>query len=603
MVRLTKQILIAFLIGFFMPLSILALDLKTTTVGNRECYIYDVKKGENIYDVSRALGVPTIEITRYNPSATDGLRPGMRLYVPVAIVNSRSNKPTITTVTTAEDDVSIPAARSVSATGVESSTSRTYTVQKKESLYAISRKLGISMDSLIAMNPSAENGVKPGDVLVINSSAAQVSTVRPANDPTTEPEITQPATYRPEVAQATTTEPDPTVSPIIPQEEIDYSLIPSENRLNKFIERVSPEPEYGQAPDTVNMAVILPFMLSEDPAPKNSQLFLEFYKGLLLAADSLKHHPGHFIKIHAYDSEGSIERIESIMRSPEMSSMNLIIGPDNESHLKLSAETMSANTYLFNTFNVKSDIYTTNNRVMQANIPHSPMLRKATSTFTEMYQAYTPVFLSRIDGAADKDAFTSLLKEQLDKNEVAYTNITFRNLLNHRDLDTLATDRNYVFVPISGSRAEFAKISEAISRFGEARPENSIRIFGYPDWITFRGEYLTRLGNMEATIYTRFYADKNDPETRLVEERYKELYGQEMMDAAPVQGLLGFDTGIYLIDLIKEYGKDFADNLESFRGLQSVMNFTSKNDEGYVNDALLIVTFTPRGHALKTVIE
>lgn len=569
----------ALIIGMFAGVTAMSRELPVTTVGNRECYVYDVKKGENIYDVSRALGIPTVEITRYNPSAADGLRAGMRLYIPVAIVDSNNGSTTRDDATPqhAETAVSVPAARTSAPAGSvapDADGASTYTVGKNESLYGISNKLDIPMEELIAMNPSAEYGVKAGDVLVIKRNGSGSGTVATA---ASEPSF-------------------------IPEQEINYSLIPSEQRLSQYVVKVS-DIDDDVPVDTVNMAVMLPLMLNNDQAPKTSQLFIEFYKGLLLAADSLKNQRGHYINIYAYDTEGSVETVESIMRRPEISSMSLIIGPDNESHLNLIAGQMPASATLYNTFNVRSDLYRSKSNVMQANIPHSPMLNKAVATFLEMYEAYTPVFLSRIDGAADKDAFTSLLKSRLDSIGTEYRNITFRNLLSHNDVDTLAEGRNYVFVPVSGARAEFAKISESIHRLGESRPGNSIRIFGYPDWITFRGEYLSRLSQLEATIYSRFYADVKDEATAEVMRRYRDMYGCDMLDAAPVQGLLGFDTGMYLMGLLKEYGAEWDAHPGSYTGLLSVMNFDRDNSAGYVNGALMIVTFTPGGNAIKTTIE
>lgn len=600
MTRAIKHIFITLVIGMFAGMTAMSHNLPVKTVGNRECYVYEVKKGENIYDVSRSMGVPTVEITRYNPSAADGLRAGMHLYIPVAIVDSRNannNRTDRSSRTTSDNEatVTVPATRTSTPAGspaADDNDATTYTVKKNESLYGISNKLNIPMDDLIAMNPSAEYGVKAGDVLVIKHSG-ELSYDRPTPTTSTMNNTPKPA------SQPATEDSEPEY--LIP-EPINYSLIPSEQRLSQLVEKVSDI--VGDEPvDTVNMAVMLPLMLNSDPAPKTSQLLVEFYKGLLMAADSLKNRDGHYINIYAYDTEGSVETIESIMRRPEMQSMTLIIGPDNETHLGVIANRLPATATLYNTFNVRSDLYVANANVMQANIPHSPMLNKAVATFVEMYEAYTPVFVSRIDGAADKDAFTSLLKARLDNDGKEYRTITFRNLLSHNDVDTLTEGRNYVFVPVSGARAEFAKMSEAIHRLGQSRPDNSIRIFGYPDWITFRGEYLSRLCELEATIYSRFYADTKDMETAEVMKQYTRLYGGEMLDAAPVQGLLGFDTGMYLLGLLKEYGNEWAKHPDSYTGLQSVMNFGRDDSRGYVNGALMIVTFTPGGNAIKTTIE
>lgn len=584
---------ITLIIGVLSPLAAFSRDnLRVTTVGDRECYIYDVKKGESIYDVSRELGIPPVEITRYNPTAADGLRTGMRLYIPCAIVDKghpRTLESNTGATVTTQPVVTVPATKNDSNGNVPDNT--TYTVKRGESLYGISHKHGMTTDQLIALNPAAEYGVKEGDILVVKAGG---STVASTDRQTAHPAVTRPYGQTP-VTETETKYEDPD----------KYSLIPSEKRISQeYVARVDDPvvPDNQLSTDTVNMAVMLPFMLGESEPGKNAQLFIEFYKGLLLAADSLKSHPGHHVNIHTFDTSASADTISAIMNRPEMAGMDLIIGPDNEAHLQLIADRMGAGTRLYNTFNVRSNLYADNHNVMQANIPHSPMLSKTVDAFTEMYRDYTPVFLARIDGAADKDAFTSQLKQRLQADSIDYRDITFKNLLTHRDIDTLDMERNYVFVPVSGSRAEFAKLSEAISRLGQSRPERSIRIFGYPEWITFRGEYLNRLYELEATIYTRFHADMMDPDTEAFAHKFHAAYGTEMLDAAPVQGLLGFDTGMFLLSLFKDHGHEYADHMQPYTGLQSALNFTHDNSHGTVNEAFMTITFRQEG-SIKTILE
>lgn len=597
MIRFAKYVTTALFWAVLAQGAAVGRDLPVASIGGRDCYVYEVSKGENIYDVSREVGLPTVEITRYNPSAADGLRTGMKLYLPVTLVDKGKVKPavaagdgaSVVNVDTGDaglnvSEVSVPSTVVAPVAGVDAGdgSATTYTVKRGESLYGISRKFDITMEQLIAMNPSAEYGVKGGDVLIIKPGVNGVVTADVGTDTTT-----------------------------LGSDDVDYSLVRSEERITA--QYVTPlfndeAEELDVATDTLSMAVMLPFMLSDADASKNSSLFIEFYKGLLLAVDSLRVMPGNHINLYAYDTAASTDTIVAIMNRPEMRHMDVIIGPDNDAHLQLIAGLMSPETYLYNVFNVRSNLYATNSRVMQANIPHSSMLNKAVDAFSEMFATHTPVFVARIDGAADKDAFTSLLKQRLDKDSIAYRDVTFRNLLSHRDLDMLSRDLDYVFVPVSGARAEFAKISEAIRRFGESRPDRSTKVFGYPDWIIFRGEYLTRLRELEATIYTRFYADMTDYETMQIVEKFKQKYGSEMLDAAPVQGLLGFDTGKYLIELLKIYGREFGTNAGSYSGVQSVMNYVGRDTDGAdgggaYNDALIIVTFAPDSTVLKTIVE
>ncbi len=62
--------------------------LPTMKVAGRVLRYYDVKRGDNIYTVAERLGLSRDEIVDNNPSAADGLTPGMRLYFPGDMTSS-----------------------------------------------------------------------------------------------------------------------------------------------------------------------------------------------------------------------------------------------------------------------------------------------------------------------------------------------------------------------------------------------------------------------------------------------------------------------------------------------------------------------------------
>ena len=91
---------------------------------------YDTQSGDNIYTVADKLGVSVEEIRAYNPSASDGVKPRMRLFFPTDIA------------TTASGDSAGPL---------------THVVEKGESIYGIARQHGLTMDELISLNPVARS--------------------------------------------------------------------------------------------------------------------------------------------------------------------------------------------------------------------------------------------------------------------------------------------------------------------------------------------------------------------------------------------------------------------------------------------------------------
>ncbi|MDE5607847.1 MAG: LysM peptidoglycan-binding domain-containing protein [Muribaculaceae bacterium] len=568
-------------------------DLPRAFVNGKEYYYYDVKKGESIYKVAKQMGVTTSEITSANPQALDGLRAGMRLYIPVVGEPVVAARPSASTPAPASEPAPAPVAEpkpavrpapqpapAVEESPVTGRPTVEHKVKRGESLYGIAQSAGMSLSEVLKLNPQAANGVAPGDILTLYASASAAE------------------------APAVATENDSDDSGLSDVPSTDYSLIGSERLISqRYVEEVEPSDSVASVvpSDTLNVALVLPFMLSQEEPSKAAQLFTEFYEGFLLAARRVaEDNPSTHIIVRAYDSAMSADTVAALMREPEMAAADIIIGPDNEEQLSVIASGMSADSYLFNAFNVKSQLYKTYPHVIQANIPHGDLYAEAVDEFVKLYPGSLPVILSRYDGQADKDAFVSLLKERMDTLGRDYREITFRNLLQVKDLKDLPDSVDCVFVPISGQRAEFAKITEGIRRFAAERPELRTSLFGYPEWITFRGEYLNRLGENNATIYTRFYASAAEPARIEIEGEFKDEYGTSMLDAAPVQGLLGYDSGMYLLSTAIGNGGDFLEDPGSYIGIQSAFHYAlpASPDETLklVNRAIFIVTFGPNGY-------
>ncbi len=93
-------------------------------------------------------------------------------------------------------------------------------------------------------------------------------------------------------------------------------------------------PEYGVIStsikkDTYRIAAMLPFLkdeLSTEKVEQGNQFVLDFYQGLLLAAEKLDS-MGIHLAIYPYDTRTSLNTTESLLALPEMKTMDLIIGP------------------------------------------------------------------------------------------------------------------------------------------------------------------------------------------------------------------------------------------------------------------------------------
>ena len=564
------------------PLTTNALDLPIKNINGAQYYFREVKPKETIYGLCRELGMSKDEIVRHNPSVGDGLKAGMTLYFPVSEYGKEEKK--------------APAPATKAEQPKVIATADVHLVEKGETIYGISRHYGISEEELIAANPQIAAGLKTGILLDIPSAntsatAAVAQTVQaPVATPAPQ-EQTNPAPQEPERRNGIFISDSSTPAP----EESEPEDADAEEATEEDAEADSP----------VKIAVILPFMLGNDTPDKQTQLYTEFFKGMLLAADSLKNNKTEII-IDAYDSANSIDTVRNIISRPEFAGTDIIIVPDNDQQLSMLAsyaDTTSAT--ILNIFAVKNTDYVKNSRIMQANIPHSQMYQQAVKSFIEEFDGYTPVILSSEEGKHDKDEFINLLKYNLNRAGKNFEIINYNGYLKSSDLAPLKGEGNrYVFVPVSGSVSEFNHIISALKNYRESSADfNSIRLFGYPEWITFRGDALENLHTMNATVYSRFFNDESETRSKRISEKYTSVYGSPMMAAVPVQGILGFDTGFFLLSAI-DNDIEILDGNTFHNGIQSGFHFVKQDDAaGKVNDLLYFVNFRPSGLVDKRVLQ
>lgn len=551
---------------------------------------YTVKKGETIYGISKSHGISIDVLLQYNPSARDGLRAGDVLVLPAESGD-------------AGDDAG-PTEKELAA-----AKKKTYhTVARGETLYSIAKSYGMTLEELMKLNPGVDTAdYKPGIVLRLTTRTAL-----PASQSTTKTQ----GLGMPGAAADGSSVKAQTSEPV--KEGKKKKAKKSKNKKDRGAVAVEESPVVGENIGTegggdeqamsqpenrkLSIALILPFMLNEHQVSKQAQLYTEFYKGFMLAADTLSHR-GAPVKIYAFDSAGNTDTVKAVMDRPEVKSATVIIAPDDQEQLGVIATAAKNNgTYIYNTFSIKDESFADNPWMIQANVPHDAMYALAIDNFITRFDGFTPVFISHETGKNEKSEFTQALKTALSEKNVEFKEIQYPNYLSASDLKPLANDVRYVFVPASGSRTDFHKFASALKTFkADGVDPERVRVFGYPEWVTFRGDAFDSLCDLNSVIYSRFYNDQSAYPSRNLNASFRRWFGREMMDAVPSQGVLGFDTGYFLIKSLRDNDGDLSRRISPYEGIQSAFDFmTAEGDEGgRVNDALYFVYFSPGGFVEK----
>ena len=310
----------------------------------------------SLYSISKSYGITSEEIIRLNPDAKDGVKIGKILIIPPVFTNTAINE------------------------NSKENKSKEFTfheVKKDETLYSISKQYSISKDEIIRLNPDTKDGLKVGKVLII------------------------PPVY------ANTTVKDTSVVVINENnnEIVDSALIANIETL--FPKNSEPKSE-------INIALALPFQLTKvtenSKIDGNTDKFLEFYQGILLAIDSLKN-KGLSINLYIYDSGKSEAEIIKTLNNPELKNMDILIGPAYTAQIKpMSDFALMNNIKLIIPFSSKADETLLNPNIYQINTPLNQSFEIASEQFAKNFGDKN-IILIRFKTAAydDKAAYSETL--------------------------------------------------------------------------------------------------------------------------------------------------------------------------------------------------
>lgn len=458
-----------------------------------------------------------------------------------------------------------------------------------ETVYGLSKRLGLTREEIVAYNPQAADGIRKNTTLYFPvtdfrdridiDTAASDAVVR--NIPSVR---LKPVDTHFEIDA----EPD--------QDTIVTAVLPEmpSNRLKPIdisyeIDSITTEESPEPVPYTI--AVLLPFKLADEELLRPEKMVTDFYKGFLIAADTLSRR-GDKVLISTYDIS---ENIDSVLSSTAVKDAAVIVAPDSPGFIGKAIDA-EVKGYIVNTLNFTDSLYLKEPHVIQANIPHRTMYAKAIDHLIGSLDGAIPVILNNTEGRNDKEAFTAALRERLAEQGIKYAEIPYEGTLAISDLELLATyGKSYVIIPSAGSISEFNRFSHALNMFRTATPDITLRLFGYPEWVTFRGDAQDMLHTLGATIYSRFNDDYTSFSARNIQDDFIRWYNAPMIESIPSQGLLGYDLGCMLIKNLRANKGIFNPMRPAqYEGIQSTFRFSpAPEDGGYVNDALYIVSYLP----------
>ena len=515
------------------------------------------------------------------------------------------------------------------ATGIQAQ-SRKHTIQAGETVSSISRMYGVSLSDILKLNPTIGNGdhIEQGQVLIIPGTATVTGTTT-ATTAVTANHSVQPATTAKEQPQGylntgykemykvakkdnlyriallykiTIEELCEANPPLTPDSKIKKGqllFIPFTKAEKKAMVESLVAQQMGQQQQPVgkktmshiNVGVILPLKDGGDRGMK----MVEFYQGILMAADSVKHQ-GTSVDIYAFHSGSSVTDIKFVLTKPELKNMDVIFGPlDGLQANALADFCKDHGIRLVMPFGTTTSYAHSNPYVYHSSTSRDKARQNAENIISNKFANRNFVILNT--GSADENGIrftselTAVLKERgintrtlnINGDEFAYTS-------------ALNQFRDNIIIPDASSANITASVARRLRTFADAHPEFQISILGYPEWPTYTSSLLKDFYALDTYAYCTFYRNPKEARVQHFEDRFKKNFGKEMARSFPRYGMYGFDLGYYFMHGLARLGDYFDEqqNTLTYTPFQTPFLFQQTTTGGaHFNQSSFLVHYSP----------
>lgn len=565
-------------------------------------FLHTVTKGQSLYSISTMYNVTMEDLIRLNPGCEKQIRAGESLKIPQADSGSNQGKPTFHTIQAGEtlyqltlkynvtvqaictanpglsasnfrigQVISIPAQTAIqpakenlSETAAQTSSGKKtdwrdmHKVERKETIFSISRQYGISEEELIAANPELKKGkLKRGSFLF----------------------IPYPASKQP-----------------VKEAEKTSARIPSNEEL--FAQNKQPLKKIQD----IKAAVLLPF--TEGKNRDEQMRMVEYYEGFLMAVDSLKRQ-GVSVNLYTYDTKGKSDVTQSILAKEEMKNMDIIFGPAHAANVKTLAEFAEKNqTRVVVPFSPEVEQVFKNPYIYQVNTPQSYLYSEVYEHFLRKFSKANIVFLDAGTGQNEKAEFIKGMKNELKTNQVAYKHISNSDTL--KILAAIDSTRENIFIPTSGKDLSLTRLIPQLTQIRRSYPNVDLHLFGYPEWQTYTQDYLASFYELDTYFYSSFYTNNLFPAAVRFTQEYRRWYSKDMANIFPKYGMLGFDTGYFFLKGLAQEGSQLENNLNRVQvtPIQTGFKFERVNNwGGFINRKVFFVHLTKDFELIKLDFE
>lgn len=569
-------------------ISLLAKAQEVRTVNGEKYIVHTVEKGQTLFGISKHYAVPVAAITEANPGAEQGLSVGQVLLIPR---KDQSRKELKTAPRLSDGEL-------------------LYTVSKKETLFGISRKFGVSPEDLRRWNPDLQYGLQPGMVLhveVAKSTAAPPAAVQPA--------VADSAVFH--LVQA-----GETLYALGRQYGVSAEAISAANgglpdglKAGLYIRIpkaaiVQPDSVPATVPKPapsrhLKIAVLLPFTAlgadttsaTDEPGKQTSvtDAAIEFRAGLGLALDTLQA-MGLNADVQVFDTGMKPEQWNPLLKSDAVRGMDLYIGPFHRAAVEALSR-VTGNAPIVCPVPQSNKVLLGHPTVSKA-IGSRPDRLKLMARYIAVRHAKDNIILVKPDIFSERDLARTMeaeLKAQLAPLPGKFRDSLLVVTCPRRDISAAQgkldpVKRNILVVP--SEDVEF--VTTVLAKFAGLVPKYAITVYGLNAWMDMPTLDVSALVKLDVHVPANQFIDRGAQATNDFIAHYRARYRNEPGEYA----FLGYDVALYYIGAEMQFGGNFPQHYAQVQANPLHMSFRMENlgpENGWNNGSALMLEYKPEG--------
>ncbi|MCF6240676.1 MAG: LysM peptidoglycan-binding domain-containing protein [Bacteroidales bacterium] len=536
----------------------------------KKYYLHKVKRGQTLYALSNAYNVPIQDIiTENSVLLKGGLKSGLELKIPFVEEE--------TIVDNTQDDVS-------------ENEFIFHTVQPDETLYYLTKKYHVSKEDIVKYNPQIKNGsltigqllkipkkaslpgdfqsdyyyhtVKPGETLFSISQKydVDIESIKRLNPETYDNALRINQVLK--IAKNSFSKNETLL--------IDHNYVEDYKYFDKdplYFEESGVTPcknfKYNSLM-SFKIALMLPLYLNDNSISvqqtgkfyKSSKNFFEMYQGMLLAAERMKK-MGLSVEFFVYDTEGRKDKVQNILSKPELIDADLIIGPVYSKNFQLASDFAKQHR-----INIVSPVPLSSNIIVRSNpfvfMANPSVESKVAILAKHLAGNYNHSIIVVHNGTLEEEKIINLFKDRLvksyaayeDVNEIVFKQINYKISGIDGVIDALSIGMENVILIPSGDEAF---ITDIVTRLNYKKDRYKITVYGMRSWENYRNIPVEYMANLNCHFGTTSHIDYQNIAVKSFLRQYRNVYAAE----PGLYSFLGYDVANYFLNVLKRNGKHF----------------------------------------------